>query len=308
MKFAFRRRISFLLFLSLSFLNSGFAALSNNAGQDDLINSFFKSLYNFSFQKADSVVLVLKDSKIDDITLLIVKANLSWWKLLSGDEVENNLMSCSYCIDESLRLILKSSKRDKNAGLNIIYLYSLKARLENYKGNTLKAVVNFFKSITYIQEISESPVADEKVNLVLGMYYYFVDYIKTRHFIFNAVLLPFPQGNREKGLEYLEKCAVSDDEMVNTEANYFLMKIYAYSEKEYPTAFVCSKILVAHHPDNLVYKLEQLKLLLKMQRNEEARLFKSEMIYAIQNSEKINKSQKNHFISQIEDLTSITNK
>jgi hypothetical protein len=146
-------------------------------------------------------------------------------------------------------------------------------------------------------------VKDEKLNLVLGLYFYFIDYIENEYFMLSTVFFSFPKGDKKTGLKYLEKCSASGDEMIRTEANYFLLKIYAYTEKDYSKAYLNAQILTQQHPNNLVYSLEQFKLLLKMKKEDEAQIFQKKLIEEIQAAKNLNSSQKNHFISQIGELT-----
>ena len=118
----------------------------------------------------------------------------------------------------------------------------------------------------------------------------------------------FPKGDKNKGLGYLEECSLSGNEMIRTEANYFLMKIYAYTEKDYPKALTKVQILAHMHPNNLVYSLEQFKLLLKMKKEAEAELFQKNLVEQILATENLSTAQKNHFISQIGNLSKTRDK
>jgi hypothetical protein len=284
-------------------LNPGFAGIKMPSDENVMINCFFKNLYNFSFHEADSIVVVMNRSGMDKSTLSNIKANLAWWKLLSGDAIERNLKTCDSLLHESISLGSKVKKQDINSLLNIIYTYSLKARLENYKGNRLKSLLYFYKSITFINECLYIPGKDEKLSLVFGLYYYFMDYIENEYFLINAMFFSYPKGDKKRGLMYLHECSLSDNEMIRTEADYFLLKIYAYTEKDYFTAYQNSLALTKRHPDNLIYCLEQLSLLLKMKKDVEAKSYQRKMIDQIQSSTKISGYQKAHFISQIGELT-----
>lgn len=283
--------------------NSSFARDVILPDENNLIDCFFRNLYNFSFDEADSLVVVMNNSNIDNVTISNIKANLAWWKLLSGDSIETNLKICNFNIDESIRLSLKINRPDINSLLNLIYSYSLKARLENYRGNTLKSFICFYKSTTYIEKCVDSSVDDERLNLVLGLYLYLMDYIENEYHIMRVFFLSIPSGDKNKGLKYLENCSTSANEMIRTEANYFLLKIYTYTEKDYSKAYTKAQLITQQHPHNLVYSLEQLKLLLKMKKSAEALIFQKKLIEEIQIAKNINSFQKNHFISQIMELT-----
>lgn len=293
-----------LVFVFLFFpIKSNFAQVENIYDENTLINSFLESLYNFSFHEADSMIVILSNTNIDKSTISNIKANLAWWKLLSGDAIDQNLRNCHYNIDESIKLLLKSNRQDSDALLNIIYSYSLKARLENYSGNTLTSLIYFYKSIGYIQKFTDRPIENEKLYLVLGLYFYFVDYIENEYPVMSAIFFSLPDGDKTRGLKYLEDCSSSENEMIRTEANYFLLKIYAYIEKDYSRAYQNAQFLTQQYSKNLVYNLEKLKLLLVLEKSSEAQIFQKKLIGEIQTAENINNMQKNHFISQIQELT-----
>jgi hypothetical protein len=130
-----------------------------------------------------------------------------------------------------------------------------------------------------------------------------MDYVENKYYLMSALFFSFPKGDKIKGLKYLEDCSASTDEMISTEANYFLLKIYAYTEEDYSKAYENARILTQQHPNNLVYSLEQLKLLKVLRKSGEAQIFQKKLIEEIQAAGNINKNQKNHFISQIEELT-----
>ncbi len=289
--------LSLLIVFMVSQVNTGFAGIAERPYENSMINCFFKKVYDFSFREADSIVVLMSHSEMDNSTLSSIKADLSWWKLLSGDSIGKNLRTCDSIIHESLNSSLNIKKKDITCLLNIIYYYSLKARLENYRGNTLKSLIYFYKSFSYIEGCIQSPVKDEKLNLILGLYFYFIDYIEKEFFLSRAMFFTFPKGDKIKGLRYLEECSVAGDEMIGTEANYFLMKIYTYTEKDYLKAYLKVRILTQQHPNNLVYSIEQFKLLLKMKKDDEAQVFRRKLLEEIRMAKYLSNSQQNHFIS-----------
>jgi len=292
-------KISFLTGFMFSVLNPVFAGNIKINTEDTLINCFFRNLYNFSFHEADSLAGVINSSDIDNLTRNNIKSNLAWWKLLSGDEIETNVRSCELSLNESIRSGSKSRQKDLNSLLNLIFSYSLKARLENYTGNTLKSFISFYKSITYIEECIEAPAKNERLTLVLGLYYYIIDYLHHEYFMMSAMLFTVQKGDKIKGLGFLGECSRSGNEMISTEANYFLLKIYSYLEKDYSKAKLYGYRLIQQYPGNLVYSVEYYKLLLKMHEKKEADLFRNKLLGYINNAGNINLNQKNHFILQL---------
>ena len=277
-------------------LNTVLAGNIKFHADDTLIHCFFRNLYNFSFHEADSLAGVINSSDIDNLTRNNIKSNLAWWKLLSGDEIESNERTCELSLNESIRSETKNRQKDLDLLLNLIFAYSLKARLENYTGNTLKSFISFYKSITYIEECIEPPVKDERQKLVLGLYFYLIDYLHHEYFMMSAMLFSVQKGDKVKGLGFLEECTKSGNEMISTEANYFLLKIYSYLEKDYSKAKLYGYVLTQQYPGNLVYSVEYYKLLFKMHEEKEAELFRNKLLVGINKADNINMNQKNHFI------------
>jgi hypothetical protein len=81
------------------------------------------------------------------------------------------------------------------------------------------------------------------------------------------------------------------------------MKIYSDAEKEYSKALEYARIITGMHPDNPVYSLEELRLIIKMKQYEEARILSRELANRINLASKLNVAQKEHFLSEIESIT-----
>jgi len=288
----------FILFFSYTV----FPQPGKSDAEDPLVQDIINDIYNFSFHSADSMLVELKKTNLDKAVVLNINANLAWWKVLSGDEIDQNLKLCNSNIEESLDLLLKNINQDLNSLFHIIYSYSLKARVANYSGNTLNSLSSFYKSVDYLTQCLDMPEKDDKIYMVSGMYLYFSEFLKEKYFLMRALFITFPDGDKARGLNYLEYCSNSDNNLIRTEARYFLMKIYAYNESDYLKAFENVQLLSLQYPDNIVYSMEKLKLLINMKRGGEALTFKNKLLEEIKEAGYINTFQKNHFILQLKDL------
>jgi hypothetical protein len=290
----------FLLFSTVGLCSSG---ERHTSVSDAIINEFFKKLYDFSFDEADSLSGVLSNSDIDGLTVLNIRANLAWWKILSGDSVEDNLKKCNNYLIQVISIKPDASFRNPDTLFNIIYAYSLKARIENYSGNTIKSLVSFYRSVSFIEKYIEISERDEKQKLLTGLYYYLIDFFEKENKVLGIIFFPPALGNMERGLMYLEECAVSKDEMIRTEANYFLMKIHASTQKDYFKALNNARVLTSEHPDNFVFNLEHLRLMQLANRSAEASIMSNKLLSEVRIDGKLNNVQKAHFISQIDKIT-----
>ena len=91
--------------------------------------------------------------------------------------------------------------------------------------------------------------------------------------------------------------------MIKTEANYFLLKIYGYTEKNYLKAYLKVKILTEMHPNNYVYSMENLKILMLLNKTEDARCYQKKLVGEIMGLNDLNSLQRSHFLSQIEEIS-----
>jgi hypothetical protein len=267
------------------------------------LNTFFEKVYNFSFHEADSIVVVLQNSNIDGQTLANVRANLAWWRILSGDNIPINLKNCNDFLKISIKAPVEKEHLNTDALLNTIYAFSLKSRLESHKGNNLTSLIYFYKSIDYIEECIKRPILDERARLLKGLYYYLSDYIWKEYHIVGTMFLPASRGTREMGISHLEECSGSDDRMIRTEANYFLLKIYTDTETDYQKAWYYAHNLTIDHPNNLVYSLEKFKLMILMDKQTEARLYHDKLLEEIREADFLNSNQKIHLLNNIEKVS-----
>jgi hypothetical protein len=67
--------------------------------------------------------------------------------------------------------------------------------------------------------------------------------------------------DKKKGIEYLKHLSQSEDIILKTEGNYFLMKIYDEMEHQAVEAEKYSSFLIEKYPENLVYCLYHLRIM-----------------------------------------------
>lgn len=293
--------MAFVVFGFGSHVVLGQTVLLSNENEE--VGSFMRSIYEFSFHKADSIMNFFNLTCEDKVLLYSMKSYLAWWKLLSGDDKKKNIRTFNFCNDESIRLLKSGNQNDINTQLNLIIAYSLKARVDNYSGNKISSVTQFYNSIKYIRKINKSKVKDEKINLMMGLYLYLICYLKSEYFFINPFLLSISDGNKKMGLEYLEKCSLSKNEIVRTEANYFLYKIYFSLEHDIIKADKKINTLIELYPKNIVFNVEKLNILNAQKKANEAKKLKIQITENINNNINLKTTQKQHFLRLIKSNT-----
>lgn len=264
---------------------------------DSLQTDFFNHIYNFEFSDSEKTLNKLMHSDIDQNTKHFYLSNYYWWKIVSGDKTKNYTKLC----ESNLNSIIKNLENKKNKSntdlFNYVMAYAFITRLNLLEKKPLKSISYLNKTLESLSQCLKKQNEDERLLFLSGMYYYFVDYARKKYPVLYPYLLFFPKGKREKGLKILQKCTNTDNEIIKTESNYFLMKIYFHTEKNAQKAIKHCYKLIKKHPSNLVYLYEYYQILKKL--NETLRINKQIQIieHQAKNNSQLNTYQKQHFIN-----------
>ncbi len=271
-------------------------SLSHSLLSEVEYESFMDLVYGFSFPEADSMLQTYEKRDIINPIIPTLKYNYAWWAILSEYNVEENIKKCKVQTDKTISYLSRMDNLDVAQQINLINAYILKVRLENYLENKVSMIPILFKALNRIKDLINNGENSDGKLLILGLYYYFIDYIENKYVLAGSILKKYPKGNKGLGLKYLNRCLGSENHLVEIEANYFLYKIYFDVEKKYQSAFINIDYLHKMYPNNLVFSYELFKTMKKMDYNE-ADSFKSEVLSQIYSSETLIISQKTHFIS-----------
>ncbi|MBI3501545.1 MAG: hypothetical protein HY063_07105 [Bacteroidetes bacterium] len=247
------KRVWFSILFSFFILN----LFSADEEFTTLFNKGFKSIYNFNFEKADSVLSVLNANYFSEPQTQILGANFFWWKIRSGEDNSANRKKYLECLG-NLEKLLDKKKREKKLSqpdiFHYINLYSYRARIEIFDNHYIRALTYTAKCNSYIILSSDFENSYEPFNLTSGLYNCFMAIAKENHPLAAPYFLFAPACDKEKGLKQLAKCSASSDILLQTEANYFLMILYGEQEVDYNlSAFYADKLL-QKYSDNLLYQ------------------------------------------------------
>jgi hypothetical protein len=156
----------------------------------------------------------------------------------------------------------------------------------------------FYKDLSAIRNIVDQTSLNNDLYLPVGLYLYFLDFFKNKNGLSRSLFFNFPEGDKRKGLEILKRCSSSSNEIISTEADYFLMKLYSTAEKDYETALIYSNNLTQKYPGNFIFSLERLQLLKILNDNKYLTL-KSELQNEIKLNHLISEQQRCHLLLQL---------
>ena len=212
----------------------------------------FLHLYRFEFQscktETDHLVSVHPSSSWGYILL----AEYHWWMIISGDKSPDHGKMLVTNLEAAAQ---RSESLSKQEGLFCkVISYSLRSRYEIFKGNYLKSIDLLNQSANLLKEAVNQPDSYEPFLLTKGLYNYFMAEAGSRFWILNPMSILGIDVSKQRGLEYLTQLSHSSDEILSTEASYFLMKIFLELEHNQPAARQFSGKLSAAYPANLVFR------------------------------------------------------
>ncbi len=207
------------------------------------------SLYRFRFLDAEKISGELSGDFPDSPWGALLDANIQWWKIITGENTR-------WVRDRFYKDLKVSDSRlsglDENEKLYCrLISSSLRSRLELMNGRYLSALVILNSSKKYFKQMEGKEFENEAFYLTQGLFQYFVSVARARTGYF-SYFLPY-KADKKKGLEYLRRLTSSPDQVLRTESNYFLMKIYLETEKDALKAKPYADYLLAWYPENQVF-------------------------------------------------------
>ena len=124
-----------------------------------------------------------------------------------------------------------------------------RGRLRSNRGEWFKAARDGLRAMDYVLDVvkREPDVADYAFGK--GMYDYYAVAIPDKYPFLKPLMLFFPDGDRERGIEALQR-TVRDGRLVRTEAAYFLLQIYYLFENDFDHSVQYATWLRERYPGN----------------------------------------------------------
>jgi len=252
-------------------------------------------IYRFNFSKADSLVNNLKLTHNNEPETYLLSANYYWWQIISGEDNPKNRKNYILNLEIASQKIKDKNEDEKLYAL--INIYAFKARIEGLNKNYLRAFSHINQSIDNIEKSFGREEKFEYFYLTSGLYNYYGATAEKHYPVLIPYLAFLPKSNKEKGLGYLNKCIVSKDVILQTEGNYFLMKIFMEENKP-AKALNYADFLTGNYPSNLLYCYYRFKLFLDSNHKENAmKMLTALNVETIKNKQNLTESQQKHFLN-----------
>jgi tetratricopeptide (TPR) repeat protein len=270
-----------VLFLSLLFLQAGSGVAHAQDTLPELINdkefrpvaqAAVDSVYNFNFEAADELLKPWKNEYPDHPLWMLIDAMQMWWQVLSDLEDTSNdeefffrMKKTDY---EAAKLLRKDSKHADGLIIKAISNGYVARQYAN-RDEWLSSISSARKALSAHEYLLELQPELVDLKLAEGLKLYYLAYLPEAYPVVKTVSWAMPEGDKDKGLEYLQDAA-ENAVFARAEATYFLGNINYNYQNDYDEAVIYFKELYRNYPHNNYYARMLVGSLYKMGRYDAA--------------------------------------
>ncbi len=274
-----------------------FQSHSQNKFSDSVFSSS-ESIYNFRFSEAEKEIAALVSTHSGDFLSHLLSANFFWWKIITGEDSDENRKNYYSELEISGNILNSKDRIFSNDTLYaLITNYAYKARIHSMNNQYFSALAQLNNSIDYVKQSFGKEKEYEWFYLTSGLYNYYIIATRKNYPFLIPYLIFLPDGNSETGIEFLKKANASENFLLKTEAEYFLLKLYLEEEKNYGEARKFSTFLLNKFPENLLYRYYHFKTFLMQKNISEASKELGLMKYYAEKNSQLSQNQKTHFLN-----------
>ncbi len=184
-----------------------------------------------------------------------LKALNLWWEILLDLSDTSHDDAFYAAMDE---VIARSDRLLMRDGTSFDAMFfkgaalGFRGRLRSNRGAWLKAARDGIRAMDYVLGVAEARPENDDYAFGKGIYDYYAAVIPERYPFARPVMVFFPRGDRQRGLQALERTA-REGYYIQTEAAYFLLQIYYLFEQDFDKSVYYATWLRERHPGNAFF-------------------------------------------------------
>jgi len=218
-------------------------------------SSAVNHLYNFKFELAEQEFQKLRIKYPDHpLYYFLMGLNYYWRRVPNEDNTIYDATIIAY-MDSTISLAEKMHEKNNGNPEATFFLagaYGFQGRVYSDRKQWGKAIYTGRKAVHYMHENKDENDYSPEFLFGEGLYNYYAVWIPENYVLLKPILAFFPSGNKEKGLQQLKDVG-NNAFYTRTEAQTYLMKIYANEENKINEAYPISKYLYETFPDNAFF-------------------------------------------------------
>ena len=229
---------------------------SQKPSYDSLVKAGINQIYSIKFSEAEKTFSTLKSQYPKHPAGRFFLAMIDWWNIILNVENEEADERFYQKVEEVVDFCDQILEKDPK---NIDALFfkggaiGFRGRLRVMRESWFKAADDGREALQLVEQAGKLDPTNVDVKLGFGIYNYLVSVIPENYPIVKPLMIFFPEGNKNLGLQQLKDAAVNGKYSSN-EAKYILVTFYYYFEKDMNSAHYYSRQLVKSFPNNPVFE------------------------------------------------------
>jgi tetratricopeptide (TPR) repeat protein len=249
--------VKYLFFVTalVLFTSTGSAQWIVSPEFDALAKRGINAVYNLEFERAESEFSTLARNYPAHPAGKFFLAMIDWWKILMTIDDESYDDAFIKKMDDVIELsdsLLKVNPNDVSALFFKGGALGFQGRLRANRSSWIKAANDGRLALPIVQKAYALAPDNDDILLGIGIYNYYAATIPEKYPIVKPVMVFFPTGNKQKGIEQLIT-ASEHAKFAALEAKYFLLQLNYNYERQYLKAFDLSTALLKQFPNNVVF-------------------------------------------------------
>lgn len=223
-----------------------------SADFDSLVNKGIKEIYSIKFSEAEATFRKLIADYPEHPAGRFFLGMIDWWKILldlDNEEYDDifyqKLEDVIYQCDE----ILDQNPENVDALFFKGGAIGFRGRLRATRESWIKAADDGREALPIVERAYNIDPGNVDVQLGFGIYNYYASVIPQQYPIIKPLMLFFPSGDKQKGIEQLTNTAFNG-KYAKYEARYFLMTLYYTYENDAVKSGEFADLLTNDFPDN----------------------------------------------------------
>ena len=212
-------------------------------------------VYNLEFENAEKEFQELILRKPGDPAGYFFLAMVRWWMIMIDIDDERYDREFYDALDGVVGMcdsLLEKNRDDVNAIFFKGGAIGFEGRLKFHRSDYFGAANAGRKALPLVHEALDLDPGNSDVLLGAGIYNYYAEVIPSEYPFVKPLILFIPPGDRQKGISQL-KAAAEKGTYAPVEAEYFLLQIYFFYEKDYTQALAFALDLHGKFPANMVF-------------------------------------------------------
>lgn len=215
------------------------------------------NLYNFKYDKAEKQFRSLRRRYPQHPMPYFLLGLSTWWKIMptgfGTKQYDNIFYAYMDTAVTKAEALYKADDKNYEASFFLAASYGFTARLHSERRDWRKATVSSKRSLDFLQKSQEANGLSPEFLFGQALFNYYAVWIPDNYPLLKPVLLFFPKGNKQLGLNQLRTVAARGF-YTSTEAKMFLMKILNNEEGKSAEALPVARQLAQEYPDNAYFQ------------------------------------------------------